>query len=69
MAARKTPQPPKTAGYAWGKERVRLGLSLRQLAHLSGVPKSYLSLAESGRLIPTSEQYEAVMRVLREHAS
>ena len=64
MAKRNTPPPIRTSGYAWGNERVRLGLSLRALAHLSGVAASYLSLAEAGRLIPTAEQYESVTEAL-----
>jgi len=60
MAARKTPQPPKTAGAAWGPERVRLGLSLRALETLSGVNRATLSLVESGRLVPTGREYDAV---------
>ena len=66
MAARKTPQPPRTAGYAWGHQRVRLGVSLRELERLSGVHRSYLSLAEAGRLIPSGEEYDAVMAALRQ---
>lgn len=65
MARRKTPQPPRTAGFAWGPERVRLGLSLRDLARLSGVAAPYLSMAESGRLVPTGDQWQAVMDALR----
>jgi predicted transcriptional regulator len=65
MAARKTPQPPHSVGNAWGRERVRLGVSLRRLSDLSGVPKSYLSMAEAGRLIPSGEEWEKVMAALR----
>ena len=65
MAATKTPQPLRTPGFAWGHDRVRLGVSLRQLAKLSGVSKVYLSLAESGRLVPTADQYRAVTDALR----
>ena len=65
MAARKTPQPPRTAGHAWGPERVRLGLSLRRLAELSGVERSVLSRVESGRMIPTGDEFDAVMVALR----
>jgi hypothetical protein len=64
MAARKTPQPPRTAGNAWGPQRVALGISLRRLEQLSGVSRVTLSLAEAGRLIPTGEEYQAVMAAL-----
>ena len=64
MAKRNTPQPPTTAGYAWGPERVRLGLSLRALHKLSGVSASYLSMAEAGRLIPTAAEWQAVHAAL-----
>lgn len=67
MAARKTPQLPRTSGYAWGPDRVRLGLSLSKLAEMSGVSKSALSMAESGRLVPTGEQYSRVMGALRSY--
>ena len=64
MAKRNTPQPPTTAGYAWGPERVRLGLSLRALHKLSGVSTAYLSMAEAGRLIPTAKEYQSVHEAL-----
>jgi DNA-binding transcriptional regulator YiaG len=54
----------RTAGGAWGPQRVALGLSLRALARLSGVNIVTLSLAEQGRLIPTGEEYQAVMQAL-----
>jgi transcriptional regulator with XRE-family HTH domain len=54
----------KTAGGAWGPQRVALGLSLRDLAKASGVNIVTLSLAEQGRLIPTGEEYQAVMKAL-----
>lgn len=68
MAARKTPQPPQTAGYAWGPERVRLGLSIRQLESLSGVSRATLSLVEQGRLVPKGSEYDAVAAALRAHS-
>ena len=64
MAKRNTPPPPTTAGYAWGPERVRLGLSLRALHKLSGVSVPYLSMAEAGRLIPTAVEYQSVTEAL-----
>lgn len=56
----------KTAGGAWGPQRVALGLSLRALANLSGVNHVTLALAEQGRLIPTGEEYQKVMAALDE---
>ena len=67
MAKTHTRPPLRTAGSAWGVERVALGLSLRQLEDLSGVPRGQLSLAEAGRLIPTGKQYQAVMDALRKY--
>jgi DNA-binding transcriptional regulator YiaG len=66
MAARRTPQPLRTGGHAWGRERVRLNVSMNRLAALSGVSKATLSLAEQGRYLPTGDEWEAVSRVLRE---
>lgn len=67
MARTHTRPPLRTAGNAWGPQRVSLGLSLRQLEKLSGVNRAILSLAEAGRLIPTGEQYQAVMKALAEY--
>lgn len=55
----------KSGGSAWGAERVMLGLSLRELAALSGVHRATLSAAERGRLIPSGAEYQAVMDALR----
>lgn len=65
MAARKD-QPFVTGGHAWGDDRVRLGISLRQLSELTGIPRGYLSMAERGRLVPTGEEYRRVMAALAE---
>ena len=65
MAARKHPQPLRTGGYAWGPERVSLGLSLGRLEGLSGVSRATLSLVEAGRLVPTGRDYRAVTEALR----
>jgi transcriptional regulator with XRE-family HTH domain len=54
----------RTAGGAWGPQRVALGLSLRELAKLSGVNHVTLALAEQGRLIPTGDEYQKVMGAL-----
>lgn len=55
-----------TGGHAWGDDRVRLGISLRQLSELTGIPRGYLSMAERGRLVPTGEEYRRVMAALAE---
>jgi len=55
----------KTGGRAWGAERVSLGLSLRQLAVLSGIDRGILSQVENGRLIPSGDEYLAVNEALR----
>ena len=54
----------KTAGAAWGPQRVALGLSLRELSKLCGVNIVTLSLAEQGRLVPTGDEYQKVMAAL-----
>ncbi len=63
MNTRRT-APLRTGGRAWGPERVKLGISIRTLAALSGVDKAILSMAENGRLIPTGAEYQAVMAAL-----
>ncbi len=55
-----------TGGSAWGPERVRLGLSIRELSRRSGIDKAILSMVENGRLIPSADEYQAVMAALRE---
>lgn len=55
----------RSGGHAWSDERVALGLSIRDLERLSGVNRGDLSRIEGGRLIPTSEQWNAVMAALR----
>ena len=41
-----------------------LGLSLRELARLSGVNHVTLALAEQGRLVPTGDEYQKVVAAL-----
>ena len=60
-----THAPLRTGGRAWGPERVRLGLSIRRLAVLSGVDKAILSQVENGRMIPSGAEYDAVTDALR----
>lgn len=64
MAARKQPQTLITGGHAWGADRVQLGVSIRRLSDLTGIQRSYISLAERGRLVPTGEEYRKVMDAL-----
>lgn len=40
-------------------------MSMRELERRSGVNRWILSLAEQGRLVPTGEEFEKVMGVLR----
>ena len=56
--------PLKTGGRLWGERRVRAGISLRQLARASGVGRGLLSLMESGRMVPTSEEYDKIVAAL-----
>ena len=56
--------PLRTGGRAWGQERVKLGISIRTLAVLSGVDKAILSMAENGRLIPSGEEWTKVREAL-----
>lgn len=55
---------PTTAGGLWGPRRVRLGLSLRDLAKRSDVLLAHLSLYEQGRGIPTPAEYERIIAAL-----
>lgn len=65
MAATKTPQQLKTGGHAWGAMRVRVGISIRRLSEMTGIPRGYLSMAETGRLVPTGDEYAKVMDALQ----
>lgn len=58
--------PLATGGRLWGAERVRIGLSIRELSRRSGVDKAYLSLYENGRMVPSSDEFDRIMAVLRE---
>lgn len=66
MARRHTLPPLRTKGFAWGNERVRAGLSLGELSRRVGINKGTLSYIESGRMVPTGEEFERVMAVLRD---
>jgi predicted transcriptional regulator len=54
----------KTGGRAWGPERVALGISIRDLAALSGVDRGILSQVENGRVIPSGDEWTAVTAAL-----
>lgn len=62
---RRTAHPLATGGFAWGPERVRAGISLRQLSRASGVNRGTLSLIESGRMVPTGEEWDRITAALR----
>ncbi len=66
MARRSTPQPLRTRGFAWGPERVRLGLSMKELARRVGINHGTLSHIEGGRMVPTGDEWSRVMAVLRD---
>lgn len=64
---RRSYRPPlRTQGGGWGAERIRVGLSMRELERRSGVNRYILSFVEQGRMVPTGEEYDAVMTALRE---
>jgi transcriptional regulator with XRE-family HTH domain len=64
MAKRKTPQRFTTGGFVWGQRRIEAGVSMRELARLSGVASPILSQCERGRMIPTAEEFSKVMAAL-----
>ena len=63
MAKRKY-QPPRTGGHLWGRRRVEAGVTLSALSAECGVNKGVLSLMENGRVIPTSQEYDAIIDAL-----
>jgi hypothetical protein len=66
--AGRTTKPLATGGSAWGPKRVELGLSIRELSERTGVNRGILSMAETGRLIPTAEEWTAVWDALWDEA-
>lgn len=61
------PLPPlRTNGFAWGSERVRLGISMRELSRRTGINRGTLSYLESGRMVPTADEWQRVVAVLRD---
>lgn len=51
------------------KIRTDLGILQRRLADVSGVPRPYISLAETGRYVPSDEQMKRLRDALREHGA
>jgi transcriptional regulator with XRE-family HTH domain len=45
-------------------ERRKRGLTQNQLATLTGVPQTYISLLERGRLVPTEQELVSLSEVL-----
>lgn len=66
MARRLTHQPLRTRGFAWGPQRVALGISMKELARRVGINHGTLSHIEGGRMVPTGEEWARVMAVLRD---
>ena len=62
--ARVKHQPLRSGGSLWGPRRVAAGISLQQLATVTGISKGLLSLMENGRLIPRGDEHERVMDAL-----
>lgn len=54
----------RSGGRLWGRQRVEHGISLARLSEASGVSKGLISLMETGRMIPTSEEYDAITAAL-----
>lgn len=48
----------------WSLYRVAAGVSLRQVAQLSGVNRGYLSLLEQGRYVPTPAEAKAIVQAV-----
>jgi transcriptional regulator with XRE-family HTH domain len=65
MARRKTIPPISAGTEAWGPERLRLGVSLRQLEAATGISRLHLSMIERGRMIPSYAEMVAVADALR----
>ena len=55
----------RTNGFVWGRKRVVLKLSLRDLGRLTGISHGILSLYENGRMIPTAIDFDKVWDVLQ----
>jgi DNA-binding XRE family transcriptional regulator len=54
----------RTKGSAWGPRRVELGISINDLSRRSGIQKADLARIESGRMVPTWEEYTKVAAIL-----
>lgn len=57
-------QQLRTTGFVWGRRRVALNLSVRDLSKLSGVNTGDLSKYENGRMIPTAAEFDRVLEAL-----
>lgn len=55
-----------SGGFLWGPRRVALGLSLRDLEDLTGIYRAFLSRMENGVMIPTGDEFNAVMRAIED---
>lgn len=66
MSTKEKPPPLATKGFAWGPQRVALGISLNELSRRVGINKGTLSLIENGRMVPTGAEFQRVMAVLRD---
>jgi transcriptional regulator with XRE-family HTH domain len=58
--------PLQPGAFLWGPLRARHGISLRQLAELSGESRGELSKAERGLIVVSAPMFEAVYRALAE---
>ena len=52
----------------WRRLRLATGMSLAELAKLSGVHKPVISQIETGRMVPTAAEAAAILRALGEAA-
>lgn len=64
MTTRRAPQALNTGGLLWGPKRVRLGISIRELARVSGVNRGLISLMETGRMVPTGLEYDHIQAAI-----
>lgn len=48
----------------WSRRRIARGLTIKQLAALSNVPRSVVGLIDQGRMVPSPTEAAALLRVL-----
>jgi len=53
----------------WSRRRIARGLTIRQLAAESGVPRSVVGLIDQGRMVPSPDEAAALLRVLGGNAA